>query len=104
MGPHEGMYRGAIASEKNDPQFTRTEDPSIPDQATTTDQLRTVAQRTQHGAWLAICPDQAQTKRKLQLSLNSFRKAWFPAFLRKNRVCVVKSHADMQLYARQSGN
>lgn len=34
MGPHEGMYRGAIASEKNDPQFTRTEDPSIAAQAT----------------------------------------------------------------------
>ena len=29
MGPHEGMYRGAIASEKNDPQFTRTEDSTI---------------------------------------------------------------------------
>jgi len=24
MGPHEGMYRGAIAYEKNDPQLTRT--------------------------------------------------------------------------------
>ena len=33
MGPHEGMYRGAIANEKNDPQLTRYKDPFIADNA-----------------------------------------------------------------------
>lgn len=27
MGPHEGMYRGAIANEKNDLQLARLKDP-----------------------------------------------------------------------------
>jgi hypothetical protein len=70
------MYRGAIASEKNDPQFTRTEDSPSPVTHRSKWQP-TNEQSTTASVGLAIRSDQIKQARKLQIPLNSFRNAWF---------------------------
>jgi hypothetical protein len=73
------MYRGAIANEKNDPQFTRPQDPSITGSSETPSlkaNQQTNEKDTQQGVAIAIRADQIKPARKRQESLNSFRKEW----------------------------
>lgn len=76
MGPHEGMYRGAIANEKNDLQLARLKDPFITDRHSDTrlpyaphhapEQVQSY--RSRHTA--------SKTQEKQPIPLNSFRNGW----------------------------